>query len=255
SAALALALALAGARARAEEADTGDVDAYRDGVARGTAAFRDGRFDDARAEFEHAYEIHPEPILLFDIASCWRRAGESEEAVKAYQHFLAVAADDDPRRALAEHTIEALAAPAPAALPLPPSRPAPAPAPDAEPPHDNTFMRRTGLVVTAFGVIGLVAGGVQLARADAVVIPDAMSGASGHGNHQTEWNNDDAIAAAQQEQSALEDQALVFGVTGAVVAAAGLTLYLTHRHDDDATMQLGAVPTRDGGQLVLTGRF
>ena len=39
------------------------------------------------------------------------------------------------------------------------------------------------------------------------------------------------------------------------VSSAGLTLYLTHRHDDDATMQLGAVPTRNGGQLVLTGRF
>ena len=77
---------------------------YRETVDRGTAAFVARRFAEARQAFEEAFSIHPDPVLVFNIASCWRRDGQNEEALAEYRRFLTLAPSDDAPRMLAEET-------------------------------------------------------------------------------------------------------------------------------------------------------
>lgn len=112
------ALLCAGTTARADgggerEADADgnrDVAAYRQAVERGQARFDRGEYEAARAAFLAAYEIHAEPILLFNVASTYRREGALDAAIAGYRAFLETATDDDARRALAERTIADLEA-------------------------------------------------------------------------------------------------------------------------------------------------
>jgi len=66
-----------------ETRDAAQADEYRVAVAEGTDAFRAGRYQDARAAFQRAYEIHADHVLLFNIASCWRRTGDTDAAIAA----------------------------------------------------------------------------------------------------------------------------------------------------------------------------
>lgn len=99
---------LALAPARIARADADRVDAYRDAVARGSARFDDGDYAGARAEFQAAFAIHPDPVLIFNIASTYRREGDRPRAIELYRAFLDRADADDPRRDLARHTIAEL---------------------------------------------------------------------------------------------------------------------------------------------------
>lgn len=74
---------------------------------RGTQLFADGRWAEARAEFEAAYAIDPRPILLFNIASTYRREGDRVNARTYYQWYVEKA-DDDKLAVVAKSTIEAL---------------------------------------------------------------------------------------------------------------------------------------------------
>jgi hypothetical protein len=55
----------------------------------GVALFGEQKFGEALAEFERAYEIVPNPIVLYNIASCHRELSHYAEAVKYYNRFLA----------------------------------------------------------------------------------------------------------------------------------------------------------------------
>src|SRR5258708_39787307 len=55
----------------------------------GVALFGEQKFAEALAEFERAYEIVPNPIVLYNIASCHRELSHYAEAVKYYNRFLA----------------------------------------------------------------------------------------------------------------------------------------------------------------------
>ena len=55
----------------------------------GVALFGEQKFAEALAEFERAYEIAPNPIVLYNIASCHRELSHYAEAVKFYNRFLA----------------------------------------------------------------------------------------------------------------------------------------------------------------------
>lgn len=86
-----------------------DVTAYRDAVERGRALFAEGDYTAARASFRAAYEIHAEPVLLFNIASTYRREGDRTQAIELYRKFV-TAAPDHARRDLALETIRDLEA-------------------------------------------------------------------------------------------------------------------------------------------------
>jgi hypothetical protein len=57
---------------------------FKNGVAR----FKEGKFVDALAEFEQANKISPHPLVLYNIAGCYRELSRYTEAVKFYRRFL-----------------------------------------------------------------------------------------------------------------------------------------------------------------------
>jgi hypothetical protein len=50
--------------------------------------FNLGHLEEATTLFERAYEIDPDPILLFNIGQCHRQAGNDERALFFYQRYL-----------------------------------------------------------------------------------------------------------------------------------------------------------------------
>jgi len=54
----------------------------------GVALFKEQKYSEALAEFERAYEIAPQPVVLYNIAGCHRELSHYAEAVKAYNRFL-----------------------------------------------------------------------------------------------------------------------------------------------------------------------
>jgi PEGA domain/Tetratricopeptide repeat len=57
----------------------------------GVALFKEGKFKEALAEFERAYEIAPHPLVLYNIAGCHRELSSYGEAIRFYERFLAEA--------------------------------------------------------------------------------------------------------------------------------------------------------------------
>jgi tetratricopeptide (TPR) repeat protein len=80
---LAVLLIGAGVAGAAEDRQTA-----RDHYIKGTRLFDLGRFDDAIKEYEAAYEIKDDPVLLYNIAQAHRLAGHSQQALFYYKSFL-----------------------------------------------------------------------------------------------------------------------------------------------------------------------
>ena len=55
----------------------------------GVALYKEGKYSEALAEFQRAYEIAPHPLVLYNIAGCYRELSRYSDAVKAYERFLA----------------------------------------------------------------------------------------------------------------------------------------------------------------------
>jgi tetratricopeptide (TPR) repeat protein len=273
-----LAVLLLGGSARADD----DVDTYRAVVALGSEKFNAGDFTGARAEFQKAYAIHPAPVLLFNIASCHRRAGEHDQALAAYERFIAAAPADDGRLPLARETVEHLkallaeraaveaerkAAEEARRPPPPPPEPEPdeevveedpppvalkqAPPPDvvATPAPRGVLPRRVGIGMMAGGVvaIGLSLWQVQVAATAESDLETLPAGAA--------WNDEQA-ELYERGQSA-QNRALVLGIGGVALAAGGAALYLVGRHMNERPRQVsvGATVAGDRAALVLSGRF
>lgn len=60
---------------------------------KGMSHYNLGRFDDAVKEFSAAFELQPEPVLLYNIAQAYRQKGAAEQAIFFYKRYLAL----DPR--------------------------------------------------------------------------------------------------------------------------------------------------------------
>ena len=106
---LALLLALAGLPFRAAHAGAGGGDqsearAYFD---KATAAFALGKYPAAADNFERAFELKPDPALLYNAAQAHRLAGNKERALTLYQNYLRLYAKA-VRRAEVETRVEEL---------------------------------------------------------------------------------------------------------------------------------------------------
>jgi hypothetical protein len=105
--AVALAVA-AGPRSAVAQSAGGDIEEYRTLVARAAEQFRDGEFAAARRSFLAAYDIHPEPVLLYNVAGTFRREGKLRQAIEYYERFLDRAPRDHERRSKARKYIDDL---------------------------------------------------------------------------------------------------------------------------------------------------
>jgi tetratricopeptide (TPR) repeat protein len=65
-----------------------------------------GRFDQAIAEYEKAYDIDPDPLLLYNLGQAHRRKGDGERAIFFYRRYLQMAPDATDREAVQKKIAE-----------------------------------------------------------------------------------------------------------------------------------------------------
>lgn len=153
---------------------------------KGTRAYDLGRFLEAAAEYEKAYEAKDNPALLYNLGQAYRGAGEHQKALNCYRAYLRNA-PDAPNREEVTKFIEALRItiamqkataekppmgpmPEPKASatttqpsPLPPPKVEPSPPPRVPDPQalaTGRKLRIAGIVVGGVGAGALIAGGV-----------------------------------------------------------------------------------------------
>jgi tetratricopeptide (TPR) repeat protein len=132
-------------------------------VAQGHRLYQLGHYQEAIAEYRHAYELRADPQFLFQIAESYRQLGATEQALFYYDRYLAGAPEAPDRNTAEERVaeIESLRA-------RPPAATAPglvgAPAPGAEGTKKPKPLWRRWWVWTAVGV-ALAAGATAAALA------------------------------------------------------------------------------------------
>jgi len=109
---LATLLALVPAPARAQAPDqaveTPAQAAYRAGVEH----FKANRFEDAIREFNKAYRLDPNPVLVFNMARAFEETRQYTSAIEFYRRYLTMAPESTDRQAVEDsiRTLELLAA-------------------------------------------------------------------------------------------------------------------------------------------------
>ena len=87
-------------------------------------------------EFKAGHILEPDPAFLYNIAECYRRLGENDDALKFYRRFLSLSPAGNPQRALAATRVAELEKAGANGAPPTVERPvavAPAPAPSPAP--------------------------------------------------------------------------------------------------------------------------
>ncbi|MEO6951148.1 MAG: tetratricopeptide repeat protein [Polyangia bacterium] len=77
---------------------------------RATSAFALGRFDDAALEYEKAFDLKPDPALLYDAAQSHRKAGNKHRALLLFQNYLRVYGHEAKNRGEVSRTVADLKA-------------------------------------------------------------------------------------------------------------------------------------------------
>jgi tetratricopeptide (TPR) repeat protein len=227
--AVAFAIAAAPAAAHAEPDDDereAQAASYQEAVSRGYRLFEKEQYEAARAQFEKAYQIQPRPLLLFNIASTYRREENHKTALAYYNKFLDVAPADHPQRRQAEEAIELLkeklelekrqGGDGAAGSTAPPTT-APSPSsPDNDSPRPGRGRMWTG---AAFGVIGL--GGLGYAGWQAKRSIDASNELE-RLDPGTEWTEEQEQLYRDGESA--ETRAIIGSIVGGAVVVTGATL-------------------------------
>lgn len=204
----------------------------------GSAAYTEGRYEDAVRAFSEAYRLSPRPLLLFNLANAYERIGRYRAAAEMLEGYLPHAPPQE--RATLSARITNLRA-----------RPD---VPEAAPGDD--LLVPVGIAVGATGV-ALVAAGIVLG----VLALDARSAAEGlcregpNGGSLCLQGADGHLADAELF-AALADAGL-FG--GGAVAAAGLVLLVIGLSGSSGGGSAALVPDMQvgpaGASIGLRGRF
>src|SRR5438876_12391154 len=83
------AIILAGA-ALGGRAEAGNIEEARAYVEKATAEYALNKYAAAAENFEKAFELKPDPALLYNAAQSYRLAGKTERALALYESFLRV---------------------------------------------------------------------------------------------------------------------------------------------------------------------
>ena len=92
-----------GGEAQGDELDPAQERA-REAYARGTQLYNEAKFSEALAAFQEAATLFASPDFQFNIAKCYERLGDFEEAVRHYEIYLRTT-DDPSDRAVIEASI------------------------------------------------------------------------------------------------------------------------------------------------------
>jgi Tetratricopeptide repeat len=223
---------------------------------RGVIEYNLGRFEAAIAELSKAYELDPEPILLFNIAQAHRKLGNSDQAIFFYQRYLASglppARADEVKRRITELEARKQAERAAKAQPVvpeppPPSPPAPVNPAPASSPVPSVDTAATGATRTSSDATLLLDRFLELSLSAGVAQALFPSG---------EFSRPTVPAG---------EIGLLYGTQGPVVAfAGGLSIpYLRISYTSDAStgasqvfgpMLTGAIGWRPTGVIELRGQ-
>lgn len=196
-------------------------------------AYKAGKFEQSAVLLRKAYEVYPEPILLYNLGRALEGLGDAKGAVEEYEHYLRVAKHVDDRGAI-ERRIATLKAhlekeqeadrpPPPPPPALPPQLPPPAPAPAAPVIEDELDVPAT-------------VGWVAVGTGGALVATGALFGWRASANH------DDAVGEPMQTraadlQSTAQHEATIANVLlvvgGAIAIGGGVYELLHHRSEEE----------------------
>jgi tetratricopeptide (TPR) repeat protein len=203
----------------AQPADPATV--YQQALSRGYALFDKAKYAEARAEFEKAYQIQPKPLLLFNIASTYRRENNAKTALAYYRKFLEVAPKDHPQRRQADEAVAVLeeridVERKQAVLREAAARPEPEPEPEPPAPRRGGALLWAGVATGLVGLAGLGWGVYQgSVAADRERDLEGLEPGSMWDAEKERWLS---------EGESAETQAIAFSVAGGVALAAGTTL-------------------------------
>ena len=96
-------LAMLAPAARVEAGNTEEARAY---VEKATAAFALTHYAAAAENFEKAFELRPDPALLYNAAQSHRLAGNKERALALYRNYLRIYAKKEKRAEIEAHIEE-----------------------------------------------------------------------------------------------------------------------------------------------------
>lgn len=249
--ALVLALAILGAGAATATAGGGDDDADRFAslVEKGGELFRAEKWAEARAKWEEAYQLNPNPTLLFNIASTYRREGDNPKALEFYKKYLEVAPADARFRPVAAEAIVSVQQ----ALDAKNN----AEKPPAEVHRSSggggggTVLRWTGVSLAAVGAVSLGFGIFQ--GLEARDLNDRLEALP----ENTEWTRD--LQDDYDRGESLERQAIIFSVIGGVAVAVGGGLFVTglldHGSEEERPVAVAPLVGRGRAGLAVAGSF
>ena len=92
-----LAVVLATGPLLAGRAQAGNEEEARAYLDKATAAYALNKYGAAAENFEKAFELKPDPALLYNAAQAWRLAGNKERALALYESYLRVYPANDKR--------------------------------------------------------------------------------------------------------------------------------------------------------------
>lgn len=225
-------------------ADTDDPKALFE---RATVEFRLGRFHDAARTYERVYELHHDPVILYNCAQSYRLANEPEKALIFYKSYLS--STDATNREEVEGRIaelERVIAEQKKANERPPNevvvpKPPPTEGKALPPPTSQSGAAPTEDHGRTKTIAGIALLGTAVAAAVGGIVAAVFSGkASDSINSAAKANQP---FDPQQEKNGSTDtivSGVMFGVAGAAAIAGGvlLTLGVRERHARESRVSL-----------------
>lgn len=231
------------------------VEAYR----RGTELYNQAKFEEALEAFQEAATLYASPDFQFNIAKCYERLGEYEQAIRSYQTYLRTAEDSSDRAVIEasiadlERRIQERDAAADKDV-----DPQPPPQPDTQPKKQPG----KALIITGGVLIG-VGAGIALGGGLGFGIPVS---ADNKRLGEVLDDNPDGLTFAEAEEIADSARGkqigeIAFVAAGSAVLVTGIALLavgLAKKNKaaaSTARLQVGPSWGRAGVGLTLSGRF
>lgn len=265
--------ALAGPKPKGPKKEDKDATAKeaKDHIDKATKAHAAGKYDVALSELRAAYNIDPQPDLLYAMGQVFSKLGRCTDATDSFEKFRAEKKNDPtiskvvdeaiaackptstpfqdshategPTEPAKTEPVKAEPPPPPAEPPPPPAEPTPVvvqpPPPAAEGSH-AWYGDVLGDVLVAGGVVAVISAGFEYksARSSLDDAENAMSL--------------DSYNKLVDDAHSKRNVSLLLGGAGAALIAGGLVHYMFHgKHGE--THSVAIVPTSGGGFITLSG--
>lgn len=250
--ALLLSLSAAPSVARAQSAASSAPTSFKALVDAGLEAYAAKRYADAIVAFEQAYQLQPEPELVYNVARAHEKALHRDEAIAAYERFVKLQGTTAELRTKALGALESLRAEQ-AALEKTERARTPLNTPGSvRAPIDaaTTAAPSNGTRVLAGTLMGVGGAGLAVGAVFGVLALNAKSDFDA-----VDRTASDAAARRTSLKADVERNALVADVAivaGAATAITGLVLFLL---DDGAEPATAWAPTVGPSGVGVVGRF